>query len=362
MRNTKPLARLLITIAGLTVLLAATWTGSAAADETLRSAGVSEDLTTAAAVLDPTKLDSTIQQLAVPHDDGPVLADFTPTPAPTRSTRPSALTGNVFSSGAAVDGPGSYLGGEGCLIQCITSGLAYARGVDAELFVTTHVPASVILMVLGDDYARVIGSAGTGYSFSAMFDDLEAGTTYEVLAIAQDGQGYVSQAYGTFTTYTRHVAVTSLQASIISSPYGNDLMSWDLWAEGAWLTGGVHEPIGDHLIMGLSEFDLGTVDQHLDLAVQIQHFEDSGSCGSQVDEDSPPSAGEDACHTWATAYLGAGLADLDDRPPSATSWTEHTLDRTLTLPDDGGALPPGYGAPLDFTVPVTLHVTYLPVP
>ena len=55
--------------------------------------------------------------------------------------------------------------------------------------------------------------------------------------------------------------------------------------------------------------------------------------------------------------FGGDAVDLDDRPDGADSWTDWTIVLDLVLPSSEG-LPPGFGEPLNFRVPVTLEVTY----
>ncbi len=92
--------------------------------------------------------------------------------------------------------------------------------------------------------------------------------------------------------------------------------------------------------------------------MQLTQIDDAPDvCETYEVDDTAPSSGSPGCYAWAYATLADGWNDLDDRPGDATSWTEHTLQRTLVLPGSDG-LPGSFGAPLSFSVAVSLHVTY----
>src|SRR5688572_6024588 len=89
-----------------------------------------------------------------------------------------------------------FKAGPGCSIQCITSGVGYARGPKAKLVVKTDTEARIWIHVSGPDgYYRVENSgADEVMEFGVVFDDLEAGTTYEAWAVAKDKENYESEA------------------------------------------------------------------------------------------------------------------------------------------------------------------------
>jgi hypothetical protein len=293
-----------------------------------------------------------------------VLDDFTPPPA-----RSTASADSLKANGGATRGgtaghsaSGDLKGGPGCSIQCITSGVAYAHGVNAELVVHTDTASTIWISVWNDDgYARIFNSSAGKMSFSALFDDLEPGTTYGAMAAAQDGAGYTSYAYGSFTTLTRNVQITFTEAQIEDAPYGNNDFYMLRWLQGEQLEDsyvGPLTPEGSTVPLGINIFSLDDVDQFLSLAVQLSQSDDGDDLCEAVAEPDEPSSGSSDCTTWAYAtFSDGGLLDLDHRPADATSWTHHEIDATLVLPG-GGALPPGYGQPLDFTVAVGISVTY----
>lgn len=304
-----------------------------------------------------------------------VLDDFTP-PRPARrtgelATAPSTNDGVDDRHGAADDvasapapdaagpsGPDDLKGGPGCSIQCITSGVAYARGVGAELVVHTDTSARIWIIVWNDDgYHEIADSGGLTQSFSLLLDDLDPGSTYSAMASAEDGAGYASNADGSFTTLERNVEITFGPANVYEAPFTSDDFGVNFWANGAWIDEdiGTVEIDGTTLDHGLPPVELHDVDRHLDLAMRVSQSDDAPDICEAVPIEPEPTSGQVECTTWASALLEDG--DLDDRPESATSWTQHTLQRTLVLPG-GNALPGGYGSPLQFNVPVTLHVTY----
>jgi hypothetical protein len=196
--------------------------------------------------------------------------------------------------------------------------------------------------------------------FSVTLYDLEPGTTYEALAVAEDADGYVSDAYGTFTTLNRHVEIELSTADVVEHGYGEHSFSKDVWVDGGFLPAFAANNLvlqGSTLDWGVNTIAVFDVDRHLDLAVQLIENDVSG------DEPFCDALGPtgDLVNISGTCFI-AGFAtlvetDLDDRPDDATSATEHVLHRTLVMPG-GNHLPPSYGQSLWFTVPVTLHVTY----
>jgi hypothetical protein len=300
---------------------------------------------------------------AAPVEDEVVLNDFTP-PPPRAGRDAAAADGFKVASSNSNAGFGAsndFKAGPGCSIQCIKSGVAYARSVGAKLVVKTDTMARIWISVWDNDgYAKMVDSGvGQTMSFGHVFDDLEPGHTYQAMAVAEDGEGYTSYAYGSFVTLNRHVEISLSSANVIQHAFSNSHFSKSVWANGAWLDQYHVDSLdlqGSGLNWGNNVIYLSNVDRYLDFAVQLtEHDEDEDICEATASL-TEPALGPGSCIYRAFAMLHDN--DLDDRPADATSWTEHTLYRTLTLPDAGGALPPGYGSPLDFTVFVTLNVIY----
>lgn len=281
-----------------------------------------------------------------------------------------AIGGSRAASPAGHSASNDMKAGPGCAVQCITSGVAYAYGVGATLEVTTDTPARTWIIVWDDDgYHRMVDSGDAGVmSFKHTFDDLEAGSTYQAMAVAEDSQGFVSHGYGSFDTLTRHVEVSFMHAEVLETPYGKEPMRMSYRLDGEWYGDDVPHPFLDEsdalysptwLGLGIHAVQLGDVDQHLDFMVQLRQRDPGPSiCEGMLFPVESPLNGTNssACVTWATAVLGEGMNDLDAGLADAPNATTHTLHRSLQLP--GGALPGGYGEPLNFSVPVTLQVTY----
>lgn len=280
--------------------------------------------------------------------------------APVRDLTAVGTAGGGDAGG--IGGADDFKGGPGCSIQCITSGVAYARGIGAELVVKTDTAARIWIYVWTDDgYHRVVDSGEPVQSFAELFDDLEQATSYYAMAAAEDAAGYTSYRWGTFQTLERNVEITLSPAQIHVAPfdeppYNSDEFGVYVWLEGDWLPGsdGPSEMDGDGTLdLEVDPIVIDGAGRYVDLAVELAQFDPVDDvCEYHGLPFSDPSSGEWGCDVWTFATFDGGDGDLDDRPASATSWTEHTLQRTLVVPgghDD---------VPLDFTVPVTLHVTY----
>ena len=296
--------------------------------------------------------------------DEVVLDDFTP-PAP-RAPQTSVASNDfqvaISSAQSGYNAVNDYKAGTGCSVQCISSGLAYARGVGAKLVVKTDTPAQIWIIVWDNDgYYTIVDSGNTDViQFGHVFDDLEPGHTYQAMAIAKDAEGYTSYADGSFMTLNRYVEISMSGANILAQAFSPDTFSKSVWANGEWLGQYNVEDLDildSALNWGDNQILLSHVGRYLELAVQLNEWDDDpdGVCEGVAGLDMP-SLGPVSCGYRAYAELQDGDNDLDHRPAGATSWTEHTLHRTLTLP--AGGLPPSYGATLDFTVDVTLHVIY----
>jgi hypothetical protein len=130
-------------------------------------------------------------------DDGSVPPFTPPSLGITAGSTPGTVAGIGVGEG--------FKAGPGCSVQCIVTGIAYARGVGAELVVATDTPARLWIIVWSDDGYHALRYAGDQLrtTFSSTFDDLEPGTSYQALAVAEDAAGFASQRYGTFDTLRR---------------------------------------------------------------------------------------------------------------------------------------------------------------
>ena len=319
--------------------------------------------------------------LARPALEKPILSDFTPE-APAAGI--SGLRASASSTGhtAGVQASTSFKGGRGgCSIQCITGGTAYAHGVGAELRVQTDTFAYVSVWVWAE---QAQGGASSSHSmvkhFGTVFDDLEPGTTYNVMVEAIDGKGYRSYAHGSFTTLVRKLTVKFDRAELLDLPYGNNKMSAALWIEGAWRnelysgpyspTAGTGEDDSQYLLFGAFSVSVMDVDRRLNIALELRqektlwYANKWNSCQARPGGKAPPSADTtiySECglvQTYAFATLVDGMNDLD-AGLGVSSWTETRRTVQLEVPENGGPTP-DYGTPLDFNVPnVELIVQYV---
>ena len=259
----------------------------------------------------------------------------------------------------ALLGPTKLKAGVGCSIQCITSGVAYARGPGAELRVKTDTLARIWIHVTGPNgYNRTVDSGASEVTqFNFLFDDMEAGTTYQASVTAKDKQNYESTRSGHFTTFTRNVEIGFTNADLIERAYGNSDFNMGVWLDNAWDDNvAVYNTDTETswLPLGIQYIQLDDVDRYLDLSIQL--WEGTPNCNNLgvIDQ---PYFGPGSCSFMSFVSLLDGDNDLDARPADATSWTDWTLNRTMERPP---ALWLDYDPQLLFTVPVSLHVTYTP--
>ncbi len=296
------------------------------------------------------------------RDDEVILADFTPDRAPSRDG--TILVGDLTTAPQATSSTpalnNTFKAGVGCSIQCITSGVAYARDAGVMLRVKTDTYAKIRINVWDDDHFWTQASSPGSLQFDATFMQLEAGATYHARVVATDGQYYQSVADGQFTTLNRYVEVSFSTAHVIDHAFSNSDFDKYVWANGEWL--GVYNTYGlnlmedNNLYWGDNTIYLGESPRYLDLAVQLIETDLSSSVVEASAPGDVPAQSFDSSHAYAYAELWDN--DLDNRPADATSWTEHTIITYLQPPDAGGALPPGYG-PFSFNVPITvIHVMY----
>ncbi|QYG92062.1 hypothetical protein HC251_06155 [Iamia sp. SCSIO 61187] len=285
---------------------------------------------------------------------------YAPTPVPGGAQEGEVALGSFVAPDTAAGRHGAaddYKAGVGCSIQCITGGVAYGRGPDARLVVTTDTPATIRIVVSRAGYYRqIVGEAGQT-SLSADFDDLDADTHYDAFVSAVDGAGHIANRSGSFTTLQRNVQVVFNQADIHEAPYGDGDYGAQIWFEGQ---PGAPYPAGDAdggvLHLGVQDLQDQDTGRHLSLAVELTQIdEDVDICEAELDAPEPE-VGYGNCSYSASAWLDDGSFDLDDRP-SGAAVNDYWIGGTLVLPG-GGALPGGYGSPLQFTVPVGVHVTF----
>jgi hypothetical protein len=232
------------------------------------------------------------------------------------------------------------------------------------LVVKTDTPARIRIHVWGDGYSDFQESAPGQYEFAALFDDLQAGTTYSAKAYAWDGAGELQMADGAFTTLNRHVEVKLPIVNLVSTYLSNDTFSVKHWANGAYMnTFGVAEveKLGQFLFLGTSttgtgpQFSMAKVGRDFDLRVVVYESNSQGKvCEAWPTPEEPTYPSYDECGASAVARPAApgNLIDLDS-PVLASSWLEHTIHATLSV-DYGQPFP----SSLNFTVPATILVTY----
>jgi hypothetical protein len=288
-----------------------------------------------------------------------VIGDITPEERRTTTSGDlKAGTDTARGGTANYGGADDFKAGAGCSIQCITSGVAYARGVGANLVVKTDTAATIWIIVWNDDgYHKMVNSEAGLLEFAHHFDDLEPGTSYQAMAAAEDGEGYTSHGYGEFTTLSRNVRVSFTQAIIDEKPFSGPI-DMKAWLQGQVIADNADNVLeGDTLPIGITIADLGDSERFITLEVFLVLFDSGEDLCEAFGEADEPAIGQHDCYAWAYAEFQGGSLDVDDRPNGATSWTQHTIQTNLVLPG-GNALPGGYGQPFDFHVPVSINVTY----
>ncbi len=281
-------------------------------------------------------------------DDGPVPAGlgFTAPPQPKHG-------------GGKSGGPTDLAVAPSCSHQCITKGVAYARGFGAELVVESELPVQFFLTAVadpdGDGDFEVSYSDWTPFgvtSHSWSLDHLLPGQTYHVMVAATDDDNHTAYAWGEFTTLsTRTVQVELGTVAVFGGPGGIDSTTAELGLDGT------HVDVTPGLEGILLFHDLP---RHLDVDYWMVRSWDDDICEAWVlDHVIPHGASSDACLAWNSAF--SDDVDLDAIPADTAHWTQTGVELSLRPPTGAGdALPPGYGDPDYFTfeVPVTLHVSY----
>ena len=307
--------------------------------------------------------------VSAPTTAGAAGTAYAPTSPPGGGTGPQAgeiaLATFVAPTRTAAGRPGAATGlsaNPTCAVQCITSGVAYGRGPDARLVVTTDTPATIRIVVSRAGYYRQIVSATGQTSFSADFNDLDADTHYDAFVSASDADGHIANRSGSFTTLERNVHVVFNEADIYEAPYGDDPYYGQTWFEGE---GGEPYSLGDadggELHLGAQALHEDDTDRYLWVGYELTQT-DTGVdlCEAETDPDEPE-VGYGNCSYSTTAYLADGELDLDDRP-SGQPVNDYWIGGTMVLPDGGDdpALPGGYGSPLSFGIQVGVRVTWTP--
>ena len=267
------------------------------------------------------------------------------------------------------DGQDTLHSNYGCALQCIMSGKAFARNEGALVEVKTYTPATITIYLSGPS-----GGIGPYYSedgqtsFSQHFTQLEAGTTYSVMAQARDEYG-IAIAQGEFTTLSRFLEISFPNEAEIYFNDGWDDAWWSkaVWLNDGWAPGSLEEQMyttgSNPWLLGPFSHVVSTqvpVDRNLILIFQLEQF---GSCGQDfcqwvpdITEWDYPRLGDvkDSGKLFSYAWLNGGESfDLDKRPADATSWLEHTFSVVLE--------PPHYDLPVygfAFTIEANIRVMY----
>jgi len=279
-------------------------------------------------------------------------------PGPSGDERAATPGCSEAAQGGGMQGAANFKGGPGCAIQCITSGVAYAKGPGARLVVKTDTPARIILNVIGPMYSGVGDSGPGATTFTKDFLDLEANTTYQVNVTAQDSQGHISAASGKFTTLRRFATVDFGAFPIDEKASCCNDFSFYFNVDWEWRFEELNHgaPALPAALPGARAVTVLDAPQWLFVAVQVtQNTSSGGVCeGTSLPKDLPHASGwGETCWTWNTAF---NTVDLDLRPPGSTSWFEHerlvSLPAFVTFPNEIAY------SPLRFTAPVHLKVWY----
>jgi hypothetical protein len=268
---------------------------------------------------------------ALDHDGATVVPPFEPAPFGLAAPPPA---GRAAGLGAG-DG---FKAGPGCAVQCITDGVAYARGVGAELVLETDTPARLWLIVWDDDgyHALRYGGDAPRTSFSSLFDDLDQGRTYHALGVAQDTAGFQAQRYGTFHTHRRHARLEFGGVTVTSHPY-DGAFDYHYALDGAWLPsfGETHWPYPHHHpLAGSKVVVLAAADEHVRPAVMaVQRRKDTGKqiCEGTDFPEGVNVTGHQNCEAWVTASDGSDLGiELDGSPSGNGPAVDRSFVVTLT--------------------------------
>ncbi len=337
--------------------------GAVVATGLLAAAGTASADRGADSLASPTRTPDEYVLTVLRDDSTRGIDNFRTAPSSVGVVGVGAMTGfqtTAPSSGSPYSDIDDYKAGPGCSIQCITSGLAYARGPAAKLVVKTDTMARIWIHVTGNGYDRTMNSgADEVMEFGAYFDDLKAGTTYHATVTAKDEEGYEATRSGDFTTLERNVEINYNVANFVERAYGGDAdFRMTVWHDGQWDDdlAAYNLPAEDfHVGLGIHFDQYNDVDRYLDFGIELTEAPDY--CNNLGYPDNLY-FGPGSCSFLSFASVLDGENDLDARPADATSWTEWTLHRTMERPS---GLWPSYDDQLLFEIPVTLVVTYTPV-
>lgn len=235
-------------------------------------------------------------------------------------------------------GPGVIVSNEGCAVQCITSGVAFAVGTGAHLRVTTSTPATIRITVFGDELAE---SPGAAVQWGHTWPHLHHDTIYTALVRAEDADGNVKFASGDFHTLNRYARMDLTAIGIAPEPpFEHPHVVW-------WPDGGERQEVEGGLFvlpLPLWEPD-GRVDPTVDLEFLVQLHDHEADCSVF-----------DPCSSKAGPILATTI-ELDTYPETATYWTSHEIDITMTPP----CIPPTFcdePAPVVYSADIVLSVWY----
>jgi hypothetical protein len=254
--------------------------------------------------------------------------------------------------------PDQLLSNEGCAVNCITSGLAWAVGVGAYLEVTTSVPAIIRIQVLE---ATPENQMTWEYEkhFGATWPELQPTTTYQAVAYAIDGDGNVAIASGAFTTLGRYAEVTLTPTAFTpwdpSGPAGAPTANGFAYA---WLDGDGASIEGPPDLLELVYPKAAT---STSIVTVIYKGVDGGLCPgldwsiSPIPDDVSGSieCGESGSGTHGIYGAVAAEVQLDGYPDDSTSWTGHDFTFPLMTFHGQPQEPPLYIA-----IEVTVRVWY----
>jgi hypothetical protein len=253
-----------------------------------------------------------------PGPDGTVLTEFTPDPEDVGEEPepgvggPGDLAGHGGPRTAGHSASDELKAGAGCAVQCITRGVAYARGVGAKLVVRTDTPAAIWMVVHGPGSTQVLESDGLTTAFDALLDDLEGGTTYAVTVAATDAEGRTAHAHGEFDTLRRFARVHFDAIQVTEHPYPGPLRA-HYWVDGDWRHGLMQEveprtgrppaaivpaPAQGVVIVDAAE-TVSAMAQVVDRGGTKKGFD---SCGDATAPADPAWDGLEECAAWSNAW------------------------------------------------------------
>ncbi|MFV0307439.1 MAG: hypothetical protein ACK5OX_06825 [Desertimonas sp.] len=278
------------------------------------------------------------------------------TPEVADAVATAAAATDAAGGAPAAGAPGNVVSNEGCAVQCIRAGLAYAVGTGANLRVTTAVPATIDITVFGG--GEPVSSAPGSLQFAHTWPDLAPGTVYTAMARATDAAGNVAIAAGTFETRQRHVHIE------IADFAGQTQLPFDQFSASAMVNGALvaswdAASMTNPAVLWAPPDPVPAV---LDVLVVGQMTDDEASTSCQIDV--PASAGTGGgpigpgvSNCWYITGNAATTLALDVYPPTAEYWSGHAITWPIFTP----CTPPAFcdeTAPFPFTARLDITVTY----